>query len=106
MISELKTELKKVKTENKEIKDKVAYLESVTISCKNRISYLENLAGLNLGEPGLTDLEIVNSFQVLVSNDLDMVQELEDIGLDARGHPIELLPDLIHVCDVDGNVVG
>lgn len=62
MFNELKLELKRVKTENTEIKEKVEYLEGVTVSCTNRISYLENLATSTIGTNGVLDMEIVYSF--------------------------------------------
>ncbi|KAL8120102.1 hypothetical protein AgCh_017287 [Apium graveolens] len=52
---------------------------------ENRIAYLENLAASTLRKPCMTDQEIVNAFQVPICDDLVMVHELEDIGMDARG---------------------
>ena len=48
MFHELKLELKRVKEENNEIKEKGGALESLTASCKHRIAYLEHLAASTL----------------------------------------------------------
>ncbi|KAL8110490.1 hypothetical protein AgCh_026272 [Apium graveolens] len=67
----------RVKSENSEIKENVTYLEGVTVSCKNRIAYLENLAASTLGTNCLTDQEIMNSYQVPISDNLATIHELK-----------------------------
>ena len=67
-------ELKRVKTKNDEVKEKVGELEGVTASCKHRTAYLENLATSTLGTNCMNDQQIVNTFQVSISVNTAMIQ--------------------------------
>ncbi|KAL8118227.1 hypothetical protein AgCh_015950 [Apium graveolens] len=106
MFHELKLELKRVKEENNEIKEKVGELESLTASCKHRIAYLEHLAASTLGTPYINDHDIVTSFQVPMHDNIAMIHELEEVNVGARGQLIDNLPDLVHIYDANGNVIG
>ena len=106
MFHELKLELKRVKEENNEIKEKVGALESLTASCKHRIAYLEHLAASILGTLCMNDHDIVSSFQVPMHENTAMIHELEEVNVGAKGQLIDNLPDLVHICDADGNVIG
>ena len=35
-----------------------------------------------------------------------MIFELEEVNIGARGQLIDNLPNLVHICDADGNVIG
>lgn len=78
MFEEENLELRRLKTENEDI--------------KRRLSFIESLAATTMGNNRIKDMEILNSFQVQTVNDAEMINELENIGagvelLDSNGLP-------------------
>lgn len=78
MFEEQNLELRRLKTENEDI--------------KRRLSFIESLAATTMGNNRIRDMEVLNSFQVQTVNDAEMINELENIGdgvklLDSNGLP-------------------
>lgn len=95
MIEEQKVEIRRLKTENEEI--------------KGRLSYLEGLAASRLGQNGIIDMEIVSSFQVQMEDDMAMVSELGVVGVGTWVQGSVNLPILIGelgFVDTENHVVG
>lgn len=84
MFEEQKVELRRLRNENTEIKD--------------RLHYLEGLAASTMSNNGVLDMEIVSSYQVQMVNDMSMINELEIVGVGANGQGNESLPNLIGEC--------
>lgn len=81
LFEEQKMELRRLKTENEDI--------------KRRLGFIESLAAFTMGQNRVMDMEIMNQFQVQMVNNVGMVNELETVGdgnenLDSNG-----LPDLV-----------
>lgn len=68
---------------------------------------MENLAASTIGTNGMLDMEIVESYQVPITDNLAMIHELENLGAGPSGQPFDNLPDLIHAFGDDtGNLNG
>lgn len=81
MIKEQNLEIKRLKAKNEEI--------------KGRLAYIENIAASTLGQNGLMDMEIINSYQVQMVDDLVMVSELGAVNVGVGSLDANGLPDLV-----------
>lgn len=81
MIKEQNLELRKLKSENEDI--------------KARLGFIEGLAASTIGHYGSRDMEIVNSYQVQLVEDMGLVNELGNVNVGLGGLDENGLPDLV-----------
>lgn len=81
LIKEQNLELRKLKAENEEI--------------KARLGFIEGLAASTLSQNGTREMDIVNSYQVQLVEDMDLVSELGNVNVGLGGLDENGLPDLV-----------
>lgn len=81
MFEEQKVEFRRLNVENEDI--------------KRRPGFIESLAAFTMGQNRVMDMEVINSFQVQMVNNEEMVNELETIGVNADNLDANGLPDLV-----------
>lgn len=74
------------------------------------LRYLEGVVASTMGTNGLIDMEIVSSYQFQMIDNIEMVRELEAVGVGIGGQGVEDLPDLTEdlgfIAAAVENVVG